>query len=108
MSDLWGTLAQSAPAATTLTNAYTTPAGRRSTVEVVICNRSAVATTVRLSYAIAGAADAASQYLLYDFALNGNASISTARFTTNATDVVRVYSTSGNVTFTVNGIEEDV
>lgn len=107
MADVWGTLAQSAPAATTLTAAYTTPALKRSTVEVIICNRS-TATTVRLSYAIGGAVDATSQYLLYDYALGDNASISTTRITTKASDVLRVYSTSGNVTFQVNGIEEDV
>jgi hypothetical protein len=108
MSDVWGTLAQSSPAATTLTDAYTTPSLKRSTIEVVICNRDAAGTTVRLSYAIAGAANAVSQYMLYDYALGANASVSTTRFTTKASDVVRVYSTSGNVTFTVNGIEESV
>jgi hypothetical protein len=106
MSDVWGTLAQSAPAATTLTDAYTTPALKRATVEVIICNRS-TATTVRLSYAIAGAADTAAQYLLYDFSLGANASVATARITTKAADVIRVYSASGSVTFQVNGIEED-
>lgn len=106
MSDVWGTLAQSAPAATTLTDAYTTPALKRATVEVIICNRSS-ATTVRLSYAIAGAADTAAQYLLYDFSLGSNASVATARITTKAADVIRVYSASGSVTFQVNGIEED-
>jgi len=107
MADVWGTLAQSAPAATTLADAYTTPSAKRSTVEIVICNRSAAGTTVRMSYAIAGAADSSAQYMLYDFALDANASISTARITIKASDVLRVYSTSGNVTFTVNGIEED-
>jgi len=107
MPDVWGTLAQSAPAAATLTNAYTTPSGKRSTVEVIVCNRGAVATTIRMSYAIAGAADAAAQYMIYDYTIGANISVSTARFTTKATDVVRVYSASGNVTFTINGIEED-
>ncbi len=106
MPDVWGALAQSSPAATTLSDAYTVPAGKRATVEVVICNRAAL-TTVRMSQAINGAADALSQYLLYNYEIQANDAISTARFTANGGDVVRVYSTSGSVTFQVNGIEEN-
>jgi hypothetical protein len=105
-SDTFGALAQSTPAATTLTDAYTVPAARRAEFEVVICNRS-IATTIRLQHAIAGAASANGQYLLYDFAIGANEAQVTARMTGAATDVIRVYSTSGNVTFNVNGIEED-
>jgi hypothetical protein len=105
MADLFGALAQSSPAATTLTDAYTVPTGKRATVEVVICNRS-VTTTVRLQHAINGSASALAQYLLYDFPLTGNESKVTAQFTVTAGDVVRVYSASGSVTFNVNGIEE--
>jgi len=107
MADSWGVLGQSLPAATTLTDIYTVPAAKHSTIEVVICNRGA-ATTVRLSHAVNGAADSNAQYLLFDFALAANDAISTARITANATDKIRVYSNSGTVAFSVNGIEEDV
>lgn len=106
MPDVWGSLAQSSPAATTLTSIYTVPSGKRATVEVVICNRAAL-TTVRLSQAINGAADALAQYLLYGYEIEANDAVSTARFTANGGDVIRVYSASGNVTFQVNGIEEN-
>lgn len=106
MADLFGALGQSVPAATTLTAAYTVPAAKRATVEVVICNQSS-ATTVRLSHAKAGAADATTQYLLRDFAIDANDTLVTANIVLTATDVLRVYSTSGNVTFNINGIEED-
>lgn len=106
MSEVWGALAQSSPAATTLTAAYTVPSGKRATIEVMICNRAAL-TTVRLSHAINGAADALSQYLLYGFEIEANNAVSTARFTVTSGDVVRVYSTSGSVTFQINGIEEN-
>jgi uncharacterized membrane protein len=106
MADLWGALAQVVPAATTLTAAYTVPAAKRATVEVVICNRGGAA-TVRLSHAIAGAADASAQYLLYDFVLPAGETKVTARITVAATDVIRVYSTTATVAFNVNGIEED-
>ena len=107
MADKWGALAQSAPAAVTLTLAYTVPAGKQCTVEVVICNRGAAA-TVRLSHAIAGAADAVAQYLLYDYAISGGESKVTSRFTVNAADLLRVYASTATVTFNINGIEEDV
>lgn len=105
MADVWGILGQQAPAAATLTAAYTVPAAKHATVEVVICNRAA-ATTVRVSHAIAGAADAVAQYILYDFAIGANISKSTARFTAKETDVIRGYSASGSVSFNVYGIEE--
>jgi len=104
--DKWGVLAQNSPAATTLADLYTAPNSRRAIVEVVVCNRGA-ATTFRLSYAIAGAADAVSQYLVYDKLLDANASIATVKITVKDSDVLRCRSTSGLVTFTVNGIEEN-
>jgi hypothetical protein len=107
MADLFGALAQSVPAAVTLTPVYTVPVGKRATVEVVICNRGGAA-TVRLSHAVGGAADAASQYLLYDFVLPAGEAKVTANFTMTTADVVRVYSTTATVAFNVNGIEEDV
>jgi len=105
MTDVWGALAQAAPAATTLTAAYTVPSAKHATVEVIICNRGADA-TVRLSHAIGGAADTAAQYLLYDLFIAAGESKATARFTLHATDVIRVYASTANVSFNVNGIEE--
>lgn len=107
MADVFGALAQSLPSATTLTDAYAVPASKRATVEVVACNRGGSAATVRLSHAIAGAADTGAQYLLYDYSIGAGEAVSTARFTVKAADVVRVYSSSGSVAFNVNGIEED-
>lgn len=106
MPDVWGALGQAIPAAAALTPVYTVPSGKQTTMEVVICNRGA-ATTVRLSHAIAGAADAPGQYLLYDFSIPANDAIVTARTTVKATDTLRVSSASGQVSFNVNGIEED-
>lgn len=105
MTDVWGALAQSLPAASTLTTAYTVPSAKHATVEVIICNRSGPA-NIRLSHAIAGASDTGAQYLLYDFSLGAGETKSTARFTVRATDVLRVYSDTGTVSFNVNGIEE--
>lgn len=106
MADKWGALAQVAPAAITLTAAYTVPAAKHGTVEVVCCNRGAAA-SIRLSHSIAGAADTAAQYLLYDYAIATGEAKVTTRFTVRATDVIRVYANTANLTFNVNGIEED-
>ena len=106
MATLYGALGQSAPGATTLTAAYTVPSSKHATIRVIACNRS-TATTIRVSVATDGAGDATSQYVVYDLALGANASMSTAPITVGDTDVVRVYSDSGNVTFTVTGIEQD-
>jgi len=106
MADKWGALAQNIPAATTLTDAYTVPAAKQATIEVVICNRGGAA-SIRLSHAIAGIADATKQYLLYNFSLAVGDTKSTEQITLDATDVIRVYSDTGTVVFNINGIEED-
>ena len=106
MSDLWGALAQSSPAATTLADAYTVPAAKHATIEVVACNRAAD-TVVRVQHAVGGAASADAQYWLYDYPLQANDTQVTARLTLAAGDVIRVYSGSGSVSFNINGIEED-
>lgn len=104
---LWGSLGQVVPAATTLTAAYTVPALRHAVITVIITNEAAAAATVRLAHAVNGAANANQQYMLYDYALAANATTTTARFTVNAGDIVRVYASSGTVSFNINGIEED-
>ena len=106
MAEAWGALAQSRPSATTLTDAYTVPAGKQGTVKVIICNLGAAA-TVRLSHAIGGAADTGAQYLLYGTALASPASLETDRFTLSAGDKIRVYASTADVAFNINGIEED-
>lgn len=105
MADLWGALAQSAPAAATLTDAYTVPTGKHATIEVVLCNTGAAA-TVRLAHAVAGAANNAKQYMLWDFPLAAAEAKVTARWTAKAGDVVRVYASTATVSFNINGIEE--
>ena len=102
----YGALGQGSPGAATLTDLYAVPVARHATVKVIACNRSA-ATTVRVSLAPTGGADAVSQYLVYDLALEANASQATAPVTCGETDVVRGWSANGAVSFTVTGIEAD-
>ena len=107
MADVWGALAQSSPAATTLTAAYTVPVAKVATVEAIICERAGAAATIRMALSPNGAAIADSHYLFFNFGLAANDTLVSARFTMSAGDVLRVYSSSGNVTFNINGIEED-
>jgi hypothetical protein len=98
-------VAQSAPGATTLTDAYTVPASTKFEGKVLVANRSSVGTTFRISLAPAGAADATSQYLAYDLGIPGNDTYVTPTFAVPAACVVRVYATLATVTFTITGLE---
>lgn len=107
MATVYGILGQSAPAATTLTDPYTVPASKHATVKVIVGNRAAVADTFRIAVSPDGAAIANAHYLAYDEAIEASDSMSSTAFTVGSTDVVRVYSTNGSLSFSVTGIEED-
>jgi hypothetical protein len=104
MSQTSKILGQVAPAANTLTALYTVP--RSAIISTVrVCNRNAVADTVRISVAIAGAADATAQYVI-DEVLPGLSSIGiTEGWALNATDVIRCFSLNGTTSFNVFGVE---
>lgn len=100
-------LFQSRPAATTLTDAYTVAAATQVVVSsIIIANTAAATDTFRISIAVAGAANANSQYIAYDVGIGANATTSfTIGATLGATDKVRVYSTNGTLTFSGFGVE---
>jgi hypothetical protein len=107
MAESYKKLGQSNPSAATLTAMYTVPALTSvvgSTISV--CNRSATATTFRISHAIAGAADNDAQYFAYDAPIPGNGVIPfTIGPTMATTDVIRVYATLATLTFSMWGTE---
>lgn len=107
MADILKILGQSNPLAATLTDLYTVPSGRSvASSSVVIANRSATATTFRVSVAPAGAADSDEQYLYYDISIPGNDSfVATIGMTLEATDVVRVRATLATLSFNLFGLE---
>lgn len=107
MTLAYKTLGQQAPAAATPADLYTVPGATQAIVEgVTICNRSSLATTVRLSVSVGGGATADKDYLLYDAELDGNATINVnAVATMGATDVMRVQSVNGLVSFNAFGVE---
>ena len=106
MATVIGILGQSAPGATTPADLYTVPSNKNATVRVICTNRS-TAGTVRISVGIDGAATANGQYMAYDAAVAANETLTTATFMVGSTDVVRVYASSANFSFTCTGIEQD-
>lgn len=96
-----GIYAQSAPAATSLTDLLTISAGYYVDAHVVAINRSGVSTTIRMSLAPNGVADATSQYFAYDLPLSGNNIYDSAEIIADESDVIRVYTNNATVTFSV-------
>jgi hypothetical protein len=107
MATAYKILGQSAPSATTETDLYTVPASTQTIVStLVVANRSSSDATFRITIAPAAAATANSQYLAYDVACGGNGiNAFTFGLTLNATDKIRVYASSANLTFSVFGSE---
>lgn len=107
MTDTFKVLAQSAPAANTLTDLYTVPAATSTAASsIFVCNRDTAATTFRISVAIAGAADAVAQYLYYDLPIKANDTfVATVGITLATTDKIRVYAGGSLVTFSLFGLE---
>lgn len=108
MTDTLKTLGQSIPAGNTLTALYTVPAATSAVVSTLaVCNQSRTSSArVRVSVAIAGAADTLAQYIVYDMLLIPS---ETQTFTIGVslatTDVVRVQSDTGAVSFNLFGVE---
>lgn len=101
-------LGQSAPAAATVTDIYTVPAGKIAVVGAIFaCNRAAVSDTFRLMHAPGGAADANAHRLVSDLTiLENDTYLATIGVTMTATDVFRVRAGTANMSFTIMGIEK--
>lgn len=100
-------LGQSAPAAATLTNLYTVPSATYAIINsVVICNTGSSATTFRVAVAPNGASDTLAHYVAREVQINGNSTTELALgITMDASDILRVYSTSGTLSFNAFGVE---
>ena len=107
MATTYKVLGQSNPAATTATTLYTVPASTQAVVStIVIANLTASAATFRIAARVAGAALANSQYVAYDVTVGASDSTAlTLGITLNATDVLTVYGSTANLTFTAFGSE---
>ena len=100
-------LAQSLPAAATLTAFYTVPASARAHAHTLFVCNAAAATTFRVSVAPAGALDAPKHYLFYDAPLAANETKHLELdLPLSATDLIRIYTPGANVSFNLFGTEE--
>ena len=107
MATNYKVLGQSAPSATTATTLYTVPSSTQAVISTIfVCNRGTAAATFRISVRPDGAAQANQHYLFYDVQIDPTASISiTTGITLGDTDVVTVYASTGDVSFTAFGSE---
>lgn len=108
MADSAGVLAQVAPSAGVLTDAYAVPPTKTYAVvsTIVVCNRDPVAALYRIAVAVAGAADNVKQYIAYDEEIPGNSSFTwTLGITPATTDVIRVRTDNATVSFNIFGVE---
>ena len=106
MATTYKVLGQSAPAATTATTLYTVPAATETVLSTLsVCNRGSVG-TFRVAVRPAGASLANQHYIVYDASVAANDSLFlTIGVTLAATDVVTVYASSADFTFSAFGSE---
>ena len=107
MAEAIKVLGQSAPSATTDTDLYTVPGATSAVVSsVVIANRAGTSATYRIAVRPAGATLANEHYAAYDITVGASDStILTLGLTLAATDVITVYASTANLSFSVFGTE---
>jgi hypothetical protein len=100
-------LAQSAPSATTNTDLLTVGSGKSVVASTLsVCNRGTSAATYRVAIRPAGTSIANQHYIIFDANIlpKDTATLSVG-FTLAATDVVTVYASSANLSFSIFGVE---
>lgn len=107
MPTVYKVLGQSAPSATTATTLYTVPAATSAVVSsIVIANRDTSSATYRISIRPAGAVQANQHYIAYDVTVGASDStVLTLGITLATTDVVTVYASTANLSFSAYGSE---
>ena len=104
MANISKTLGQT-NAGAVLTDLYTAPKGSATTATVIVCNRGVFADTYRIAIAPGGAADHPRQYIQYNKVIAANDSDTIGGLFLKAGDVIRVYSSVADISFTAMGIE---
>jgi hypothetical protein len=107
MATTYKVLGQSAPSATTATTLYTVPSATQTVVStLVVCNQAGTAGTYRIAIRPNGATLAQEHYIAYDVSLDANTTTAyTIGATIDAADVVTVYASSANFSFSAFGSE---
>ena len=107
MPTTYKVLGQSNPSATTATTLYTVPTATEAVVStIVIANLTSSAATFRIAIRPNGATLANSQYIAYDITVGASDSTAlTLGVTLDAADIITVYASTANLTFTAFGSE---
>lgn len=98
-------LGQSAPSATTNTDVYTVPGSTEANFNIYACNRGAATDTFRVALRPNGDALANQHYIAYDVIIAPQDAVTFSGLVADAADVVTVYASSANLSFTVTGLE---
>lgn len=107
MPTTYKVLGQSAPSATTNTDLYTVPAATTAVCStLVVTNRGGTASGFRVAIRPGGATLANQHYIIFDNGLAANEAVFlTIGITLAATDVVTIYSSTANMSFSLYGSE---
>lgn len=107
MATIYKVLGQVAPSATTATTAYTVPSSTQTVVSTIaVCNRGASSATYRIAIRPDGATLANQHYIAYDTTITANNStMITIGITLGDTDVVTVYASTADLSFSLFGSE---
>lgn len=107
MATTYKVLGQAAPSATTDTTLYTVPSSTQAVVSTIaVCNRAASSGTFRIAIRPNGATLANEHYIAYDSTVAANDStFITIGVTLGDTDVITVYASSADQTFSAFGSE---
>ena len=107
MATIYKVLGQAAPSATTATTLYTVPSSTQAVVSTIaVCNRAASSGTFRIAIRPNGATLANEHYIAYDSTVAANDStFITIGVTLGDTDVITVYASSADQTFSAFGSE---
>jgi glucose-6-phosphate dehydrogenase assembly protein OpcA len=107
MPTIYKVLGQSAPSATTNTNLYTVPNDTSAVIStIVVANRANIAASYRIAIRPSGATLANQHYVAFDVSVGVSDSTTlTLGITLAATDVITVYSSNTNLSFSVFGSE---
>jgi hypothetical protein len=107
MATAYKVLGQVAPSATTATTLYTVPSATQTVVStLIVANRAATAATYRIAIRPDAATLANVHYIAYDVAVGGGDSTTlTLGITLDAADVVTIYASTADLTFSVFGSE---
>jgi hypothetical protein len=107
MATTYKVLGQSNPSATTATTLYTCPAATQTVISTIsVCNQAGTSGTYRIAVRPNGATLATEHYIVFDAAIEANSTAAyTLGITIDASDVVTIYASSANFSFSAFGSE---